>query len=165
MAFKFTRKKTIISIIVAIVVLGGATFAVVTFLLPAKTVTETPAAPQTHAQAIAASREKVTTLLAAGDDKSKTEAKKIVDEQVTTANATQDDDYIVQANIEKANFLLGTDQAQQALDDVLLPLATKYESNAKYKGTIYASISVAYTQLGDTDKAGQYLSQLSGRGN
>lgn len=110
------------------------------------------------------SQTEVATLVTAGDAKSVKKADEIAESQVAAANQSGNDDYIVYASLTKANLLIDTNRAQEAIDSILLPLLEKYGSNEKYKSDIYSTLSVAYSRLGNTEKSEEYLNQVSGRG-
>ncbi|MDB5161918.1 MAG: hypothetical protein JWM52_426 [Candidatus Saccharibacteria bacterium] len=168
MAFKLTRKKIIIGVIVAIIVLGGAAFAVVTFVLPAKNTTPTGAdttfakgvPSKANRETLSTSQNKVTKLLAAGDEKSVTAAKAILDAQITEAEKTSDEAFSFEAQIAKAQLLIDTDQPQEAIDTILLPLEKKYGNDDTYKDTVFGNLSNAYYTLGDSDKGSEYYKKL-----
>lgn len=117
-----------------------------------------------YKESLTVSEEKVATLLKTGNAESQKEADKIVESEVTAANKSENDDYIVYANLAKAKLLMDTSRYQEAIDNVLLPLLQKYGTNEKYKGDINIALSIAYTKLGDGEKANEYLGETTGRG-
>jgi hypothetical protein len=102
-------------------------------------------------------RDKVDSLVLSGSPESIQQANQIIDNEVTAANQSGNDDYIVDASLEKATLLIQTNHAQDALDTILLPFNKKYSSNDTYKYRIYGLIALAYRTLGDDAKATQYF--------
>jgi uncharacterized protein with LGFP repeats len=167
MARKTGRKKVIILVIVVLLLAGGgaAYYGVRTGFFASHSNNSNDTKTQsTYKDGLEKTKTKVNELIASGDKQSIKEADAIVDAEVSAANESGNDAYIVDANLAKAALLINTDRAQEAVDGVLSSVDKKYASNDTYKSDIYVNLSLAYTKLGDTAKADEYLNQISGRG-
>lgn len=158
-------RKIIIVIVIAVVVLvgGGAAYLLATgYFTPAKkdVATDTAAAKVADTNFADQVQSQVSQLVTTGDTQSIQKASEILDSQTTAADKSGDDAYIVDTHLAKADLLINTNQAQVALDTVLLPLNQQYGNNDTYKDRIATYIGEAYNALGDTDKANQYYSQI-----
>jgi hypothetical protein len=157
------RSGRVTIILIILVVLGAAAIAYFVFGIgrpaaPVEKVTDTGVAKIT---AVPDSVQvDVNNLVATGDPKSIQQANQIINAQTTAADKSGDDGYIVDAYLAKADLLFQTNQPQEALDSVLLPLDQKYGNNDTYKYRIDTYIGQAYVALGDTDKANQYYSKV-----
>ncbi len=103
-------------------------------------------------------------LAATGNKQSIKQAEEIINEQVKKAEKSQNEDYSVEAQLTKADFLSVHGRPQEALDTILTPLSEKYASNETYMTAIYGSMSLAYRWLDDLDKANEYQSKLPTQG-
>jgi flagellar basal body-associated protein FliL len=106
----------------------------------------------------------VDNLISKGDPASIQKANQIIDAQVSAADKSGDDAYIVSTSLEKATVLINTDQSQTALDTILLPLESKYGNNDTYKYDIFAEMSLAYRSLNNQAKADEYYNKIPGQG-
>lgn len=103
-------------------------------------------------------------LAATGNKQSLKQAEEIINEQVKKAEKSQNEDYSVEAQLTKADFLSVNGRPQEALDTILTPLSKKYANNETYMTSIYGSMSLAYRWLDDIDKANEYLNKLPSQG-
>lgn len=103
-------------------------------------------------------------LAATGNEQSIKQAEDIINEQVKKAEKSQNEDYSVEAQLTKADFLSVNGRPQEALDTILTPLSKKYANNETYMTAIYGSMSLAYRWLDDLDKANEYLNKLPSQG-
>lgn len=110
------------------------------------------------------SADKVNDLIAAGDKESIKQAEEIIDAEVSAANESGNDAYIVDASLAKTTLLIETGRAQEAVDTVLPSLDEKYDDNEVYQNSIYLHLSLAYRELGDEAKADEYLDLMTGIG-
>lgn len=159
------KQRIILVIVIALVVLGGGAVAYFGYIAPSIRKTTVASADMSGTKYQATLQQKqaqINTLVASGDKASVEQAAKIADSQVTTANDSGNDAYIVDASIAKATIMIQTGQARAALDSVLFPLDKKYSSNETYKANIYACIAYAYRQLDDQTNADKYSSQITG---
>lgn len=165
-----TRKKILIIAGVIVVLVGGAAvYAFMTgFFTPAKTAdtnTDTPTTTRYEQEASFKKKQsQVTKLVEAGDEESIKQAEVIAEAETTAAEKSGNDAYIVDAALAQALLFIDTDRAQQALDEILLPLEQKYGTNETYRFLIYAAMSRAYTVLGDTTKATEYYQKIPEKG-
>ena len=170
MAFNITRKKILIVAGVIVVLVGGAAvYAFMTgFFTPPKTSdTSTDTQTTTRYEQEATFKKKqsqVAKLVDAGDEESIKKAEVIAEAEKAAAEKSGNDAYIVDAALAQALLFIDTDRAQQALDEILLPLEQKYGTNDTYRFLIYAVISRAYTVLGDTAKATEYYQKVPEKG-
>lgn len=167
MARKITRKKIIIFIVVILLVGGGtaAYYGVTTgFFAPSKNTDSSSTAGTEYKENFQKVETKVNDLIVSGDEQSIKEAEQLIDSEVSTADASGNEAYIVDAHLAKATLLIETDRAQEAVDSVLSSLDEKYADNDEYKNDIYINLSLAYRELGDDAKADEYLNQAQGRG-
>ncbi|MFZ3009435.1 MAG: hypothetical protein WA030_00220 [Candidatus Microsaccharimonas sp.] len=170
MAINMTRKKILIVVGVIVILIGGvAVYAFMTgFFTPSKTAnTSTDTPSTTHYEQEASFKKKqsqVTKLVEAGDEASIKEAEAIAKAETEAAEKSGNDAYIVDAALAQALLFIDTGRAQQALDEILLPLEQKYGTNDTYRFLIYAVISRAYTVLGDTTKATEYYQKIPEKG-
>lgn len=166
----FRFKKQVI-IIVAVIVIGciGTVVYFLHFAPLSKSTDESTSTPNTqttttavaaHQQAVTQQQTKIDSLVATGNTQSIAQADQVANSQVATADTSGDDAYIVSANLAKAQLLIDTKRAQEALDSVLLPLDQKYGKNDTYKYQIDSYIGEAYNAIGNADKAQQYYSQI-----
>ena len=117
-----------------------------------------------YKEAFQKNKVKVEDLAEAGDQQSVEQADKIVESEVKSADKSGNDDYIVDANLSKAELLINTGRSQEAIDDVLLPLLEKYGNNEKYKYQIYSLLSWAYRQIGNVSKSEEYYDKIPDQG-
>lgn len=170
MAINITRKKVLIIAGVIVVLVGGAAVYAFTtgFFTPKKTTdTSTDTSVTTRYEQEASFKKKqsqVAKLVDAGDEASIKEADKIAEAESAAAEKSGNDAYIVDAALAQALLFIDTGRAQQALDEILLPLEQKYGNEEAYKYLIYSLISRAYRVLGDTAKAADYYSKIPERG-
>jgi len=163
MATTVTRKKAIITgVVIFAFVLGiGIAFAHAHgYLGGANNGSRVSKTGTEYQDALGKTRDQVDELIQAGDAQSSAQADALIATQVTAADESQNTGYIVESNLAKASLLIRTNRAQQALDDVLLPLEQKYGTDATYKDNIAASISWAYRTVGDSAKAEEYYQKL-----
>lgn len=165
-----SRKKTIIgiSILVAVLVIGVAVFITYRLVdlnnLNAQDANKEPNSSLDDKARIKENQVKVDNLITTGDDKSIKQAEVIVKGDLAEAKASGSQTSIVRTSVDWANVLIQTGRAQEALDDILLPLNKSYTSVDDYKYSIYGSISWAYRVLGDQDKASDYFSDIPSKG-
>jgi hypothetical protein len=133
MAVKSVRKKIIIIIVIVVLVLSGGalTYAFTTgYFTPQKTTSDSSSSTGTaYKENFQKAEKKVDDLIASGDEQSLKEAEEIVDSEVSAANESGNDAYIVDANLAKATVLIETGRAQEALDIVLSTLDEKNASS------------------------------------
>lgn len=170
----FLRKKTIIriSILIAVLIIGAAVF--VTYKIvdlnnnssKSQDVDKKPSmSPSDEEKAlIQANQVKVNKLVSAGDEESIKQAEVIVKNDLTSAKTSGSQSSVARASVDWANILIQTDRAQEALDDILLPLNKEYTAVDDYKYSIYGSISWAYRMLGDSNKSNEYLDMIPPKG-
>lgn len=169
MAGKKSHKKIIIIIIIVIILLGvgaAAYFAVTNGFFAAKETetTNTTNTKPAYVDNLEKTQTKVADLIASGDAASIKQADELVDAEVSKANESGDNGYIVYSNLAKASLLRETGRAQEALDDVLKSIDTTYSTDDSYKSDIYVNLSQTYSALGDNEKADEYLIAAGGRG-
>ncbi len=170
MAINVTRKKVlIISGVIVVLVGGAAAYAFTTgFFTPVKTAdisTDTPTTTRYEQEASFKKKQsQVAKLVDSGDEESIKKADIIAKDETAAAEKSGNDAYIVDAALAQALLFIDTDRAQQALDEILLPLEQKYGTNDTYRFLIYAMISRAYTVVGDTAKAAAYYDKIPEKG-
>ena len=165
MAVKKSRKKIIVIIIVALLVVGGAAayYAISTdFFAQQKNAGSDVKTGTEYKASFQKVEKRVSALIASGDDKSIKEAEEIIESEVSAANDSGNDAYIVDASLAKATLLIETDRAQEVIDDLLPVLDEKYKDDEDYKNDIYLHMSLAYRELGDDAKADEYLNLMTG---
>lgn len=123
-----------------------------------------PVTKQVYQQAMKETTADVSRLTAAGDEKSIKQAEKIINEQVEKAAQSGNEEYSVEAQLAKADFLSTNGRPQEALDTILTPLSEKYFGNETYIYSIYGSMSLAYRWLDDLEKANEYLNKMPSQG-
>jgi hypothetical protein len=167
---KTGRKKIIIIIVLVLIVLGAAIYygfasgflgQLINGTKKDVTISKTGTE---YKEVLNKAQDKVYDLIASGDNQSIEEATKIVDDQIAAADKSGNEGYSVDANLAKTTLLVETGRPQQALDEVLIPLEDKYGDNEAYKYSVYAGISWAYRELGDTAKADEYFNKIPGEG-
>lgn len=168
---KVGSKKTkiiVLAIVILVLLAGGAAAAYYFYFGPQKTTTDTSNNSDTSGTAYKTTfdkaQDKVYDLITSGDKESIDEANQIVEKQVTAADESGNDAYIVDAYIAKSTLLIETGKSQEALDTILIPLSEKYGNNETYKYVIYGNISWAYRELDQPEKADQYYEQIPGQG-
>lgn len=174
MQFKSKKRRIILLVVIVLVLAGGGAAAYFGYVVPSmKTVDNGSSSSDTsttgtvavaHQKSVKQTQTKIDTLVQAGGTQSIKQADQIAESEVTAANSSGDDAYIVNAGIAKASLLITTSRAQEALDTVLFPLDKKYGMNETYRYDIYASISWAYRYLENTDKATEYFQKIPGKG-
>jgi len=171
MAIKNIRKKLIITIIVGLVLTGagvGYAFYAGYLKWPDASNNISEDVIDTSSDAYKATLQerddRVTRLVNSGSQKSIQEADQLVEEDVKKAEQTGDEQYIHDTYIAKATLLINTGRAQQALDEILLPLEKKYENNEEKRHEIYGMISWAYRWLDDQNKANEYSNKMPSQG-
>jgi len=170
----------IIAIVVILVIGGGAVATFIGHVGPIatvlgyddkdadKTAEETAAENGTTAsglnpvqeKSVNQTQDKIDTLVASGDPKSIAKADEAAEAQVEAAKESGDDEYIVTAELAKADLLIATARPQEAIDEVLLPLEEKYGNNDTYKHQIDSYLGQAYAAVGNTMKANEYYSRI-----
>ena len=118
----------------------------------------------TYKEALRQKQDKVSALIAAGDEQSIVKANEIIESETAAAQDSGDDEYIVDVALTKASLLITTSRAQEAVDTVLQPLLDVYGDNDAYKYDIYGSMSWAYRELDEPMRADEYFSKIPGKG-
>jgi hypothetical protein len=106
----------------------------------------------------------IQSLVATGDTQSLAKADEVAKAEVQAAKDSGNDGYIIMAELARANLLIDTGRAQEALDSILLPLLEKYKTDQDYSNEIYITIGLAYLSLDNTAKAEEYINQADGWG-
>jgi hypothetical protein len=171
MAVKKSRKKIIVLIVVVLLLGGGvaAYYGVSTgFFAQQLKLSGSDKELSTgtaYKESFRKSADKVNDLIAAGDKESIKQAEEIIDAEVSAANESGNDAYIVDAYVAKSSLLTQTGRPQESIDTILPSLEEPYiDSNEVYKNSMYLQLGLAYLELGDEAKAQEYLSQLTGIG-
>lgn len=171
MAINNIRKKLVIIIIIALIFAGagvGYAFYAGYFKWPSvsnNTKEDTiDTSSEEYKTNLKERDDRVTRLVDSGNQQSIQEADQLVEDDVKKAEKTGNDQYIFDTYVAKATLLIKTNRAQEALDDILLPMEKKYENNDDKKHEVYGLISWAYRQLDNQNKANEYFNKIPSQG-
>ncbi|MEO6109439.1 MAG: hypothetical protein ABIP50_00300 [Candidatus Saccharimonadales bacterium] len=162
---RITHKKTIIaSIILIVLVVGGATYAYFAGYFSStkedQGTTNIEKSGTAYRDTFNKTQDQVAKLLSADDTQSTQQAIKIIDSQITEADKSGNESYSVDARLAKAILLINTDKPQEAIDTILIPLEAKYGDSDAYKYKIDTHFARAYDVIGDTIKADEYYKKV-----